>query len=152
MISLPIVVRKVQGSPSTMLIIPDVGSTEMKLAGKSPFTILNRCNMRKGDQDFVKVLEKVKDIAFHELNCHVSSSISNCKAFIDIDSDLRLDFAQAVMQTDYDVSYANFADNDQCVAKSITNKFWQDRLPNSALLTTQIEFTLLIVFMIIAFI
>ena len=72
--------------------------------------------MRKGDQRFVEVLEKIKDIAFHELNCHVSSSISNCKAFMDIDSDLRLDFAQAVMQTDYDVSYANFADNYQCVA------------------------------------
>jgi hypothetical protein len=72
-----------------------------------------RCIRRKGDQFYLDILNKVKQMKLYELDCHVASSIENCKAFQEYKIDLRRNFTKAEMETDDERGFANYADNQK---------------------------------------
>ena len=90
------------------------------------------CNKRKGDQWFKTALSDFKQLDFTSVNCHVLSGIESCMEFKKLNQTIIHEFKRAVIETDYDIGYANYALNDKCVANAITVSYWQDDYPDFA--------------------
>ena len=105
------------------------------------------CTKRKGDKWFIEAHDALKTIKFEDLGCHVSSDIKNWVEFVNLNTTILADFKRAVMETDYALGFANFAENDNWVKNSITKEFWQNDFPNFA---SSFEYCLLIALAILA--
>lgn len=92
--------------------------------------------MRKGDKWFKERLQNFTETDLAELNCHTMSDVESCKDFIEnIDKDVIYRFNQSIFAVDENFGYHLFANNDRCVAKTITTQFWNGRLPGLAYMT-----------------
>lgn len=92
------------------------------------------CNKRRGDKWFTDALSQLKKIDFSKVHCHVSSTISTCSDLLNLNQTVLHEFTRAVTESDYDIGFANYAQNDKCVAKSITTSYWQEDFPDFAVL------------------
>lgn len=99
------------------------------------------CRMRKGDKFFQDVIQKYSKIDKTQISCHPESYVVTCDSFLKkIDANLLIDFQQAnlnVIEED-NRGYPLYANNDKCVAKSITAMFWQGRSPDSGYMVNSI--------------
>ena len=89
------------------------------------------CNKRIGDHWFQESLAKLKLIDLTKIKCHAESNILDCYDFI---SKAGKKFITEFKQRLYEVNnkgFAKIANNDKCIAKSITNQYWQGHEPNS---------------------
>lgn len=90
------------------------------------------CNKRIGDTWYQsEVVQKLTTLDLTKLSCHVDTGLASCKAFIDQGADWIKAFAKRSAELG-DGSWARVANNDGCVAKSITNSYWGDSSPDSA--------------------
>ena len=88
-------------------------------------------NKRIGDNWFQSTLNKLKTIDITKFKCHAESNILDCYDFI---KNLNKQIYSELKQKLYEIKnggYAKIANNDKCVAKSITNQYWQDQKPKS---------------------
>lgn len=93
------------------------------------------CLLRKGDKAFFDTYAKIKAVNYTDLNCHVSTIFTSCTdAQTKIDKILLEDWMRKQFSVDEEKGWANYANNDNCVADSITTEFWQSRRPNSAVI------------------
>lgn len=91
------------------------------------------CPMRKGDTWFKDRLKDLRTNDFTTLNCHSLSLVENCQDFIDnIDKGTIHRFNQSILAVDPDFGYHLIANNDNWVARSITEKFWNGHAPGLA--------------------
>lgn len=91
------------------------------------------CNKRKGDPWFVAALKALSAKNVAAKKCHALSSIAACKAFTDnLGATVNNEWRKELLSTDEGVGYAPYANNDKCVAGSITKLFWQDTAPGFA--------------------
>jgi hypothetical protein len=99
------------------------------------------CRMRKGDKFFQDVIQKYAKIDKTQISCHPKSLVITCDSFLKkVDENLLIDFQQANLNIIYEDErgYPLFANNDKCVAKSITAEFWQGRNPDSGYIAKSI--------------
>lgn len=94
------------------------------------------CDKRKGDSWFQDTLKEVQALQLAEkLSCHAYSTLTGCgSAGTVIGKETLKKWTRVLYETDEsDYGYALFADNDKCVAESITGEYWQGDSPDSAL-------------------
>lgn len=90
------------------------------------------CDKRKGDSWFQKVLGEVQKKDLSNLKCHALSGLTTCgAAAAALGTSIYKDWVREVLTTDESgAGYALYADNANCVGKSMTNEYWQDDSPN----------------------
>ena len=92
------------------------------------------CKMQKGDKWFTDTLGKVQESGVSGLVCHASSTIGTCKAALDgLGEPLAVEWVRKILSVTGEYGYALYANNDNCVAASITNQYWQDKSPDFGL-------------------
>lgn len=97
------------------------------------------CGKRKGDPDFQNALKKMQALSgFDALNCHVNTGFATCdKALKLVTKDLYIAFVRALTVTvEAGGRYATYANNDDCVKKSITLAYWGDSAFSSFSMTS----------------
>ena len=88
------------------------------------------CNKRKGDSWFQDVLKKVQGKDLSSVSCHANSPLTTC---VDAGAKIGTSDYKAWVREILSIStYANYADNDNCVASSVTAEFWQGDSPDFA--------------------
>ena len=112
------------------------------------------CRKRKGDRWFLATHRRVKELDLSSFNCHPKSPMNLCHdAVTRIDKNLQLDFQQRLFEVSPFTGFARVANNDRCVAKTITAAFWQTRSPDSAFgLTLASVFTAVLTFTALTFV
>lgn len=88
------------------------------------------CNKRKGDSWFQDVLKVVQGKDLTKVSCHANSGLANC-----VDAGAKIgtsDFKAWVRELLSISAYGNYANNDNCVASSVTAEFWQGDSPDFA--------------------
>jgi hypothetical protein len=95
------------------------------------------CRKRKGDKWFNSSHTDFIGTNHTTFNCHPDSFAPQCyDAWHGAGHDVFLNFNSALKEVDRDDGFARFAENDKCVAESITAAFWRGRDPGSAYSTT----------------
>ena len=88
------------------------------------------CNKRKGDKWFQEILKTVKGKDLASITCHANSPLTTC---VDAGSKIGTsDFKKWVRELLSTTVYGNYANNDNCVASSVTAEFWQGDSPDFA--------------------
>lgn len=92
------------------------------------------CDKRKGDSWFQDVLKKAQGLNLSGLKCHALSGLEGCgSAQTTIGKDLFKKWTRELLSTDEGLSgWALYADNDNCVATSMTGEYWQGDSPDFA--------------------
>lgn len=92
------------------------------------------CDKRKGDSWFQAVLKKVQGINLAGLKCHALSALTTCgSAQTTVGKDLFKQWSRELLATDEGgVGWALYANNDNCVATSMTGEYWQGDSPDFA--------------------
>ena len=92
------------------------------------------CRKRKGDRWFTRVFDEFRATDFSKMNCHVESNAEEClDAFYLTGKDIFTKFKNSLYEVNGNTGFARIANNDLCVAESITSSFWQGRDPDSAI-------------------
>lgn len=88
------------------------------------------CNKRKGDSWFQAILETVQGKDLTTVSCHANSALTSC-----VDAGAKIgtsDYKTWVRELLSVSAWGNYADNDNCVASSVTAEFWQGDNPDFA--------------------
>jgi hypothetical protein len=91
------------------------------------------CHKRKGDTSFVEAYAKFIATDVSGYYCHVASNVEDCFAFLYGDGkDIYRTFSNALFEVNLVTGFARVANNDKCVAESITVSFWNGNSPDNA--------------------
>lgn len=91
------------------------------------------CRKRKGDKWFQEAYKKFIATDFSQLYCHSQSKVAECYEFHYGNAvDIHTTFANALFEVSSITGFARVANNDDCVAKSVTANFWMGRSPLDA--------------------
>lgn len=91
------------------------------------------CRKRKGDRWFVDTYAEIRKMDLSQYDCHTTSTLEECyDAMQKADSDLLHDFQQRLLEVDPYYGFSRVANNDKCIAESITRGYWNGRDPDSA--------------------
>lgn len=95
------------------------------------------CAKRKGDQWWAGVFGDVQGLPYTDFGCHGLSTLAGCKDLIDGVASKRSDLNKDWTKKDLEVSQASngwalYANNDNCVAGTITKGYWQGDKPDFA--------------------
>ena len=86
--------------------------------------------MRMGDQWFKETTASAAISEQYKLKWHATSYGGHCSDFINsVDKDIIFNFTLAMKAVDEDSGFPLIANNDKCVARTITTNFWQGRDP-----------------------
>lgn len=102
---------------------------------------------RRGDKWFTDVYKQVVE-AWEAPACHVYSNVKDCKAFQQWQPELQKSFRRALLESDYEVGFPNYANNDNCVANSITASYWEGEEPDYAVHSTVSSFLVIVLILI----
>jgi hypothetical protein len=92
------------------------------------------CLKRKGDSWFTEAYSKVSALDLSIYDCHVKSTVSECKDAQDkIDSKTIHNYYKALTETSTTYGYHLYANNDNCVADAITTSYWETESPDMAM-------------------
>lgn len=82
---------------------------------------------------FLEAFEKFRAINFTKIDCHVLTDFGKCMDAHDkIKKEITEDWLRMLFSADEEKGWANYANNDKCIANSITTEFWQSRSPGYA--------------------
>jgi len=88
------------------------------------------CNKRKGDQWFTGAFNQLKAKDVSNITCHALSSLVLCPSYINtVTPTIYTNFQKELLGISGWNLYAN---NDACVANTITRKYWKDTVPGLA--------------------
>jgi hypothetical protein len=91
------------------------------------------CHKRKGDTSFVEAYANFIATDVSGYYCHAASNVEDCYAFVYGDGkDVYREFSNALFEVNLVTGYARIANNDNCVAESITASFWMGFSPDNA--------------------
>lgn len=92
------------------------------------------CIKRKGDKWFNETYSAIAKIDLTTFDCHVESTVEKCyDAMKKMDKKLHGDYFRALLAVSPTRGHHLYANNDNCIAKTITKSFWQEKLPDSAM-------------------
>lgn len=112
------------------------------------------CDKRKGDVWFQTVLKKVQSLNLSGLKCHALSALTTCgSALTTVGKDLFKEWRRELLTLDEsNVGWAIYANNDNCVATSMTAEYWQGDSPDFAFGSFNIRsFTIVLLTMLALF-
>ena len=89
------------------------------------------CSKRKGDNWFVEAHKMYMSLDLTKLSWSAGSNVDEkWYDIVNIDPKIRETFIKALLEVDEEYGYHLIANNDACVAKSITAKFWMGTHPD----------------------
>jgi len=96
------------------------------------------CSKRKGDQWYTGVFGEVQGLPYADFGCHGLTGYTTCKDLVDGIKSKRSDLSADWTKKNLEVmeagnGWALYANNDNCVAGSITTGYWQGDKPDFAL-------------------
>jgi hypothetical protein len=89
--------------------------------------------MRKGDKLFVDAYTQFMALNLTDFKCHVLSTYERCTDFVlaVAKNDALKQIARAKLAAGSDGLFHLYANNDKCVANTITTAYWQGDAPGS---------------------
>lgn len=91
------------------------------------------CRKRKGDKWFQEAYKKFIATDFTQLYCHSESSVAECYEFHHGNAtSIHRTFTNALFEVSSVTGFARVANNDRCVAESVTSSFWMGNDPLNA--------------------
>jgi hypothetical protein len=116
------------GAPTTATNATDAAKCGFNKGGSA------YCGKRKGDEWFQAALKQVQGKDLSGLKCHANTGITTCpSAVTTFGKDDAKKFAREWLSTtESTIGWAIYANNDNCVAQSMTAEFWQGDKPSFA--------------------
>jgi hypothetical protein len=91
------------------------------------------CHKRKGDRSFTEAYAKFIATDVSGYYCHAASNVEDCYAFLYGEGkEIHRTFSNALFEVNKVTGFARIANNDKCVAESITVSFWNGNSPDNA--------------------
>jgi hypothetical protein len=91
------------------------------------------CPKQRGDKAFKDALEAVQNEEVSKAKCHVYSNVISCQSAISTIGEKKAKtLYRELVNTQAEGGFPNYANNANCIAKSITSSYWQGDNPDFA--------------------